>query len=122
MRILLDMNLPPRWVEFLQDSGFEAKHWSDIGDIRAPDEEVMAWARDNEYVVFTHDLDFSALLARTRASGPSVLQLRAQDIVPEAVGQQVLRVLARHRESLVEGAIVSVDARRSRVRVLPLST
>jgi hypothetical protein len=33
MKILLDMNLPPRWVEFLQHEGFEAVHWSTVGDL-----------------------------------------------------------------------------------------
>lgn len=35
----------------------------------------MTWTREHVYVVVTHDLDFSALLAATRAVGPSVIQL-----------------------------------------------
>lgn len=63
MRILLDMNLSPLWVDFLQQEGFEAVHWTRIGTGAEADHFVMQWARDNGFVVFTHDLDFSALLA-----------------------------------------------------------
>jgi predicted nuclease of predicted toxin-antitoxin system len=70
MRLLLDMNLSPSWVGFLRESGVEAVHWSTVGDPRASDATIMAWARHGGYVVFTHDLDFSALLAATEATGP----------------------------------------------------
>ena len=42
----------------------------------AEDSEIMAWASVNDFVVFTHDLDFGAILALTRAEGPSVVQVR----------------------------------------------
>jgi predicted nuclease of predicted toxin-antitoxin system len=32
MKILLDMNLSPQWVRFLEQEGFEATHWSTVGD------------------------------------------------------------------------------------------
>jgi predicted nuclease of predicted toxin-antitoxin system len=31
MKILLDMNLPPAWVDFLENQGFQAIHWSNVG-------------------------------------------------------------------------------------------
>ena len=80
----------------------------------------MAWARDHGFVVITHDLDFSALLAINEAVGPSVLQIRAQDVLPDTLGAAVIRVLRRHGAALDEGAIVSVDELTSRVRVLPI--
>ena len=54
------MNIPQIWESFLNEAGHEAIHWSKIGDIRTEDTEIMAWARENQYVVFTHDLDFGA--------------------------------------------------------------
>lgn len=32
MKILLDMNLSPDWVPVLESAGFEAVHWSKIGN------------------------------------------------------------------------------------------
>ena len=70
MKLLIDMNLSPQWVPFLAGHGIEATHWFDIGDPRAPDSALMQWARDNGYIVFTHDLDFSTLIATAGAVGP----------------------------------------------------
>jgi predicted nuclease of predicted toxin-antitoxin system len=58
------MNLSPLWVAAFEAQGFEATHWSQVGDPGAPDEQILGWARRERYVVFTHDLDFSRLLAR----------------------------------------------------------
>lgn len=63
-------------------------------------------------MVFTHDLDFGALLAAAGSHGPSVIQVRAQDLLPEA--------LAQYRGELVAGALVSIEPDRRRVRLLPL--
>lgn len=114
------MNLSPRWVPFLNRGGVDAVHWSSFGRVNAPDTEVMEWARTHGCIVFTNDLDFSALLAMTRGTGPSVLQLRLQDLLPDAVGDVVLRVLQQQQSSLTKGAIVTVADSGTRVRVLPL--
>jgi len=79
MKILIDMNLPPRWVQVFTAEGWEALHWSRVGAPTASDREIMAWARENGFVVFTHDLDFSALLAATQGEGP-VLSRSARKI------------------------------------------
>ena len=71
MRILIDMNFSPCWVEVLRQAGWEAEHWVDVGDPRAPDRSIMEWARESGYIVFTHDLDFGIALALTRAQGPA---------------------------------------------------
>jgi predicted nuclease of predicted toxin-antitoxin system len=116
------MNLSPVWVRFLERAGIAAVHWSTIGTPTAEDGELMAWARLNACVVFTNDLDFSALRALARATGPSVLQLRTQDLMPAAVGDLVVKVLTDHSSLLAEVAILTVDERGARVRVLPLKT
>jgi predicted nuclease of predicted toxin-antitoxin system len=122
VRILVDMNLSPEWVPFLEQAGFTCTHWSAVGDPRASDAELMRWARVERYVVFTHDLDFGALLAATRGHGPSVLQVRVKDTMPSTVGADVVRVLNLRREVLERGALVTIDKAHSRVRVLPIGS
>ena len=51
------MNLSPRWVTALVDAGFEARHWSTIGDKDAIDARIVAFAAANDCVMLTHDLD-----------------------------------------------------------------
>ena len=63
VRLLIDMNLSPEWVDEFALHGWSAVHWSTIGDPRAEDTVLMEWAVANDYVVFTHDLDFGTMLA-----------------------------------------------------------
>ena len=119
MKILIDMNLSPDWVKVLQDAGWESVHWSTVGDIRAADEIIMAYAREHGYIVFTHDLDFGVLLALTRAESPSVIQVRTQDVFPEVLGDKLIRVLQEHQSALEKGVLLTVDEDKSRVRILP---
>jgi predicted nuclease of predicted toxin-antitoxin system len=91
VKVLVDVNLSPAWTKVLADHHIEAVHWTLVGDPRSADAEVMRYARDHGYVVFTHDLDFGTLLALTRALGPSVVQVRAQNVLPEAIGGLVAR-------------------------------
>jgi len=39
MKLLVDMNLSPRWVPFLLDAAHEAVHWSTVGKADATDSE-----------------------------------------------------------------------------------
>jgi hypothetical protein len=40
MRIVIDMNLTPRWVEHLNAAGHEAMHWSSVGPVSTKDQEI----------------------------------------------------------------------------------
>ncbi len=120
LKILVDMNLSPDWVGTLRGAGFEAIHWSSAGDPRATDHTLAAWAREHGYIVFTHDLDFSALLAATQWDGPSIVQVRADDVLPEHLGEVVITALRIHAGQLASGALVTIDEQSRRVRILPL--
>jgi predicted nuclease of predicted toxin-antitoxin system len=118
--ILIDMNLSPTWVDWFKKQGLLAVHWSAIGDPRATDRVILSWARDHAHVLFTHDLDFSAVLASSHASTPSVIQLRAGDPTPDGSGSLILEALTSWETELQQGALVTVDEARGRVRILPL--
>lgn len=120
MRLLIDMNLSPRWVDVLERAGFEAAHWSSIGPYNAADAQIMAHARAGDWTVLTHDLDFGAILAATHGDKPSVVQIRADDVRPEAISAQVVAALRQMSVELEDGALLTVDPRRTRLRVLPL--
>jgi predicted nuclease of predicted toxin-antitoxin system len=120
VKFLIDMNLSPRWAGYLTDAGFEAVHWSSLGPRDSSDIAFMAHARTQDYVVLTHDLDFSAILAATHGDKPSVAQLRADNVSPEAIGAQVAAALGAMGEELAAGALIAVDPGRTRMTVLPL--
>jgi predicted nuclease of predicted toxin-antitoxin system len=120
LALLIDVNLSPEWVEVLTDAGLEAVHWSTVGDPAAPDEEIMAWALARGYTVFSHDLDFSTMLALTRATGPSLVQLRGPKVLPEQIGPLLIQSLQRFETDLQAGALLLIEPGRSRARLLPL--
>jgi len=120
MKILIDMNLSPEWVKTFANNEIEAKHWSNIGDKRATDEVIMQWALNNNYIVFTNDLDFGSLLAATQAQFPSVIQVRTQDLLARNLEGIVINALKRFQPELESGALVTIDISRSKVRILPI--
>jgi predicted nuclease of predicted toxin-antitoxin system len=122
MKVLVDMNLSPRWVDHLAAAGIESAHWSALGPTTASDAVIMAFAAANDYVVITHDLDFSAILAVTRGDRPSVVQIRADDLGPERIGHRVIAALAQARPELERGALLAIDVHRTRLRMLPLTS
>lgn len=120
LKLLVDMNLSPDWVPALRKHGWEAVHWSTIGDPMASDKDIMEWAAAHRYVVFTHDLDFGTMLALSHEAGPSVLQIRTADTLPDHLQGAVIAALNQHEADLSAGALVVVDERRNRARILPL--
>jgi predicted nuclease of predicted toxin-antitoxin system len=114
------MNLSPRWVDVLAQSGIETAHWSMVGAHNAPDREVMAFAMAHDFVVLTHDLDFGAILAATQGNKPSVVQVRADDTNPDVIGGAVLAALSQIAVELLDGALLTIEPGRTRLRLLPL--
>ena len=95
-------------------------HWSTIGPGSAADVEIMTFARHEGYVLLTHDLDFGAILAATGGEKPSVVQLRSENLSIEVIGRLVIDALREVAADPEDGALVSIDPGRTRVRVLPL--
>jgi len=120
MKLLIDMNLSPRWAAALAAVGIEAAHWSGLGLANAPDQEIIAYASTNGYVILTHDLDFGAILAVTNSAKPSVVQIRAEDLNPDVIGARVIAALGQMASELEDGALLTIDPNRERLRVLPL--
>ena len=120
MKILVDMNLSPRWVAALQEPGIEARHWSAVGVPNASDEDVLHWAAANGFILLTHDLDFGAILAFSQARIPSVIQIRTEDVRPDVLAGRVVSTLVQLAQSLTDGALVTIEPSRERIRILPL--
>ena len=94
--LLLDMNLSPEWIPALAKHGWQAVHWSAVGDPRASDKDLMDWEVAYQYIVFTHDLDFGTMLALTHDVGLSVIQVRAENILRDYLESSGIAVLNQH--------------------------
>lgn len=71
-------------------------------------------------MVVTQDLDFGAMLAATSDALPSVVQIRADNVSPEAIGDNVVKALRQLDAELRSGAFAKVDPLRTRMTLLPL--
>jgi len=120
MKILIDMNVSPKFADMLTSKGIDAVHWYNIGAPDAEDTEIMEYANQNNYIVLSCDLDFSIILSITHNLKPSIVQLRAQRINIEKDGERIVSAIIQHEEKLGKGAILSIDLKKARIRLLPL--
>ncbi|MEX1117300.1 MAG: DUF5615 family PIN-like protein [Terrimicrobiaceae bacterium] len=120
MRLLIDMNLSPEWVESLKESGLDAIQWARLGRANAPDHEIFAYARANGLAILTQDLDFSQILFETAASGPSTILLHLGDELHPGIRQRVAGIILQCRSEIESGALLVIDEQKTRLRTLPL--
>ena len=114
------MNLSPRWVEWLARAGYAAVHWASVGSAHAPNSVIMSYAKEHDFVILTQDLDFSAILAATNSARPSVIQIRADNVSPDAIGDRIVTALRQLEPDLRSGALATIDPIRTRINFLPL--
>jgi predicted nuclease of predicted toxin-antitoxin system len=122
MRFLIDMNLSPKWVGVLEQAGIEAMHWSTTGPANTGDPDIMAYAKENGFVVLTNDLDFGSILAATGGNAPSVVQLRTDDCRVGSIADLVTRSLIQAEDQLATGALVTIETTKLRITSLPIGT
>jgi predicted nuclease of predicted toxin-antitoxin system len=81
VKLLVDMNLSPNWVD---------------------------------------DLDFSAILAATQGTKPSVVQIRSDNLSSALIGDPIIAAIRQMAPELAAGALLTVDPGRTRLNLLPL--
>lgn len=114
------MNLTPKWTDFFKKNNIAAVHWSKIGKGDEKDSFIANWAVKNKHIIFTHDLDFGAILAFTKAKAPSVIQVRTQEVLPQHIGKLVVSSIQDYKDLLESGALLVIDKTVNRLRILPL--
>jgi predicted nuclease of predicted toxin-antitoxin system len=120
LKLLIDVNLSPTWASFLTEHSIEVVMWADIGNPKAEDVEIMQYARDHGFVIFTNDLDFGHLLAVTNHNAPSVIQIRTNMLIPKHVGKLLLEALVQFRSELESGSLITIEDQKLRARILPI--
>ena len=121
MKFLVDLNLSPHLARRLVEADQDAVHCADLELFAATDEHILAVARDEARVVVSADADFGTILARTRASSPSlILVRRTQGRRVEQLVDLVVANLPAVEDDLVAGSIVVLGEGTVRIRRLPI--
>jgi predicted nuclease of predicted toxin-antitoxin system len=120
MKLLLDQGLPLSAAALLSDAGIDTIHVGEIGMSEAEDAEIIQRAREDGRVVTTLDADFHTLLALDEATSPSVIRIRIERLRAQALTELLLGVISECEEELQQGAAVTVEPSRIRIRSLPL--
>ena len=120
IRLLADVHISPKTVGDLQKQGYEIMRSSEVLPANAPDINILEFARTENWVVLTQDLDFSMLVALSRYSQPSLITLRLSSAKPDIVAQKLLDVLPQLEEALQEGSAITIQDESIRIRKLPV--
>ena len=121
MKVLADINVSVAVVTLLRRSGVTVDRVSSSLGPRAADLDIVAAARQSGEVLLSHDQDFTAILALTGATKPSLLNLRTTSVDPEFLVRCIRRALEEAVKELDAGAVVTVEDGEIRVRRLPIS-
>jgi len=121
MKIIIDMNLSPRWVDYLIGNDIDALHWLSIGSHCAPDIQIFTYAKTHDLTILTSDLDFGYILAITNGDKPSVIQLRTDILTPDKIGSIVVSTIKQLFDDIDNGALVTINQNKIRVSLLPLN-
>ena len=121
MKLLLDQGTPRLAAEILRQAGIDVLHTGELGMAQSSDEDILRRGSAEGRIVVTLDADFHALLALSGATKPSVVRLRVEGLKAQELAALVLKVMQLCREDLEQGAVVSIQESRVRVRRLPIN-
>ncbi len=121
MRFLADMGVPGGVVVKLRQGGHDAVHLREQGLQRLPDEEIFQKAVAENRVLLTFDLDFSEIVALSGNENVGIVVLRLRNTRANHVMARLEKVLAESSDALEEGAVISVEEHRHRIRRLPIT-
>jgi predicted nuclease of predicted toxin-antitoxin system len=107
--------------QYISSRRYRSRSLVNIGSRSDEDSEIMNWALTNDRIVFTSDLDFGKLLASSGDKLPSVVQLRGDRQDPKSDGAFVIAAIYAASAELREGALLTIDSNRWRIRSLPLN-
>jgi predicted nuclease of predicted toxin-antitoxin system len=119
MKLLLDQGLPRSASVLLSNNGIDTIHVGDIGLSAAEDIDIIQKAKEEGRIVVTLDADFHSILALNNASSPSVIRIRIERLRAKALTELILNVINECQPELQQGAAVTVEPRKIRIRRLP---
>lgn len=120
LRFIADVHISPLTVTTLRLAGYDIVRVPDILPKASPDSVILEFARIENRIILTQDLDFSVLVALGRYVQPSLITLRLSSARPDFVSQRLLSILPELEQPLIEGCAVTIEDNSIRLRRLPI--
>jgi predicted nuclease of predicted toxin-antitoxin system len=120
MRLLFDQGTPRSAAELLRQRGHDAIHLGELGQAAAEDPDILALAARESRILVTVDGDFHEMLALSGARAPSVIRVRIEGLRGDALVKLLVPILEEFTAELKNGAMVTVQRHRVRMRKLPI--
>jgi len=120
LKFIADIHISPITIEELKKRGHNIIRITEKLPPTSTDNEIIQLAYQEQAVIITQDLDFSAIIAQSGLNSPSVISLRVANAKPDMITRLLTTVLPRIEVELTEGAIVSIDETEYRIRKLPV--
>ena len=120
MRLLADVHISPHTIELLNETGHDVIPVESVLPADAQDETIVLKAVELGRAILTQDLGFSAILALTSVTRPSLVTLRLSDPRVSNVNARLLQELPSLEDEILAGAIATVEDERVRTRRLPV--
>ena len=114
------MGVSQRVVTWLREQGHDATHLRDEGLHTLENGGIFAKGFRESRIILTWDLDFTEIVALSKTGVVSAVVFRLMNTRSDHVITRLARVLLASAQDLDEGAIISVEEGRHRVRLLPL--
>ena len=120
MKLLLDQGLPRSSASLLRSAGLDAVHTGECGLSTATDMEILEVGRAQQRCVVTLDSDLHTIVVLSGWKEPSVIRVRIEGLRAEGMARLIAQTIDLCSQDLEEGALVSVEEQRVRVRSLPI--
>ena len=120
IKLIGDMNISPQTVTALQQQGWDIIRVLDVLPATASDVEILNFARQENRVIVTHDLDFSMLVALSGYNQPSLITLRLSSTDLNIVNKKLLETLPHIEQQLQAGSAITIEDTAVRIRQLPI--
>ena len=117
MNLLLDENIPRSAVKELRALGIKVEHASEIGLKGAIDKEIAAYAKKQDAILITKDLEFGSLLVYPKGSHYGLIVLR---VPHHLTAQHNIKILKNFLQDIktqnLAGKIIVLELGRYRTR------
>ena len=120
MKFLLNENIPPSLSSLLLKISWDSSHAYQLGLNGKSDVYLVEYAIQNEFVIITHDLDYSRIVSLSGKDKPSILSFRLDKISADLLFNLIRLNKIQLEHYLQKGALIGIDEKGFRFRTLPV--